>query len=674
MILVAFWKRGFAATLVVKAMVAESRAIKSDEPATGGSTFRNLSGGPRALVNCLLCLLTILGGSWALEFHYYLPIAVFREQFLGAFLAVSFAATFLICRARKGERGDRPEFYDWILSPLGFGVGAYIAIWYPTISYSLASLSPERYLIGALAILLTFEAVRRLLGWSLIWLALAVFAYALFADFVPGFLGGRESSPERLSAYVFLDTNGILGVTLSVTATIVVAFILFGQALFGIRGDRFFTDIALALLGRYRGGTAKVAVLSSSLFGTVSGSAVSNVVVSGSLTIPMMKRSGYTPHMAAAIEAVTSTGGQIMPPVMGVAAFVIAEYLGVPYLDIAVAAVIPALLYYLSLLLQVHLEASKNGLSGMARESLPRLAGVMNRGWIYLVPIAVLIQTLLLQRWPAGKAGMAAAIAAVVIGLLYPESRLGPRAIMRCFRDSGRVMLSLVAMSVLAGIVIGGLQLSGLTFKFSLMLSNAGDSSLLLMLILTALACIVLGLGMPTTVIYVMLAVLIAPALIELGVEPIAAHFFIFYFGMLSMITPPVCIATYTAASIADANFWKAGLLGVRFGIVAYIVPFIFVYHPALLMQGDVIDILLAAGTTAVAVAFLAIGCVGYLYRTCGWAERLGFLVSSFLLILPSTEVMLMVLNSVGFCLGLAISVANRHRAKSDASSSRVIL
>jgi len=628
-----------------------------------GKVFRSLSGPTRRLVDVLLILLTALGAGWALELHYYLPIAIFREQFLGAFLALSYSAIFLLCRARKGEPGDRPEPYDYILAALGFAVGAYIAIWYPEISYSLASLSPERYLIGGLAILLAFEAVRRLLGWTLIWLALAVCAYALFADLVPGFMNGRGSSPERLGIYIFLDTNGILGVTLSVTATVVVSFILFGQALFGIRGDRFFTDVALSLLGKYRGGTAKVAVLSSSLFGTVSGSAVSNVLVSGSLTIPMMKRSGYSPHMSAAIESVTSTGGQIMPPVMGVAAFIIAEYLGVPYLEVALAAALPAALYYLSLLLQVHLEASRKGLEGIAAEMLPRLAGVMNRGWIYLVPIAVLVQTLLIMRWPAGKAGMAAAVAAVCIGFLYPESRLGVRAILRVFRDSGRVMLSLVAMSVLAGIVIGGLQLSGLTFKFSLMLSDAGSGSLMLMLALTAVACIILGLGMPTTVIYVMLAVLIAPALVELGVQPIAAHFFIFYFGMLSMITPPVCIATYTAASIANADFWKAGVLGARFGVVAYLVPFIFVFHPPLLMQGSFGEILLAAGTTAAAVCFLAVACVGYMARSCGWIERAVFLSASLLMMLPPSSATFLALNGAGLLVGLAAGFLNMRRA-----------
>lgn len=633
---------------------------QTQPPASGlDKRFRSLRGAEGAVASGLLILLVAMGVAWAAELQYYLPFPVFREQFLGAFLGAAFAVTFLTCRRTKTETADKVPVVDWLLSLGGVAVGGYIALWYPEVAYTLSSLSPERYLLGFLAILLTLEATRRLLGWTLIWLALAVCVYAFAASYLPGFLNGRGSSPERIATYVFLDSNGILGVTLSVTATVVVSFILFGQVLFGIKGDRFFTDIALSLLGRYRGGTAKVAVLSSSLFGTVSGSAVSNVVVSGSLTIPMMKRSGYRGEAAAAIEAVTSTGGQIMPPVMGVAAFIIAEYLGVPYLDIVVAAALPAVLYYLSLLLQVDLEAARDNLTGFSRDALPKLRGVMNRGWIYLLPIAVLIYTLLIARWPAGKAGIAAAGVALLAGFIFRDTRMTPSAILGCFRTSGRIMLSLVIMSILAGIVIGGLQLSGLTFKFSLMLSEAGGGQLLLMLILTAGACIVLGLGMPTTVIYVMLAVLIAPALVQLGVEPMAAHFFIFYFGMLSMITPPVCIATYTAASIADADFWKSGLLGMRFGIVAYIVPFIFVYHPELLMQGAPLDIVLAALTTMIAVGFLAVGCVGYLFRRTGLLERLGFLLSSLLLLLPPDGQTLILTNVAGLCLGAVLGTVN---------------
>ncbi|MGH7339471.1 MAG: TRAP transporter permease, partial [Candidatus Rokuibacteriota bacterium] len=376
---------------------------------------------------------------------------------------------------------------------------------------------------------------------------------------------------ERIAAYLYLDASGLLGLPLTVAAAIVVAFILFGQALYAVGGDKFLTDLALAVMGRYRGGSAKVAIVSSSLFGTVSGSAVSNVVVDGAITIPMMKRTGYPGHLAAATEAVASTGGQIMPPVMGVAAFLIAEFLNIPYGEVALAAVIPAGLYYLALFIQVDLEAAKHGLTGVPRSELPRLAPVMRRGWVFLVPLTVLVYTLMVDTWEAGKAGMAAVIATFLVGLMQKATRPTLRGVMKSFEDAGRTLLEIVVISGVAGFVIGTLALSGLGFKMSMILTTAAGGSALLLLVLTALVCIILGMGMPTAVVYIMLAVLVGPTLVQLGVEPLGAHLFLFYFGMLSMITPPVCLATFAAASLAGSEFWKTGWAGMRLGVVAYV-------------------------------------------------------------------------------------------------------
>ncbi|MBI2553137.1 MAG: TRAP transporter fused permease subunit, partial [Candidatus Rokubacteria bacterium] len=375
------------------------------------SKFRSLSGPSRAAERVLLSALTLVGALWALEAHQLFAPALLKEQYLGLFLALALGAVFLGVKSHGRSPAHRVPWYDWLLCLGGLAVGGYDVVMYPTIAYRLAVLTPDKVWLGALAILLVLEATRRLVGWVMVALGAAFILYAKFAYLLPGPFSAKGSTWERIAVYLYLDTNGLFGFPLAVTASIVVAFIFFGQALYAVGGDKFLTDLALVAMGRYRGGPAKVAVVASSLFGTVSGSAVSNVVVDGAITIPMMKRTGYAPHMAAAIEAVASTGGQIMPPVMGVAAFLIAEYLAIPYGEVALAAVIPALLYYLALFVQVDLEAAKGHLSGLPRGQLPQFRRVMARGWSFLMPLLVLVYTLMIALWQAGKAGMAAVIA-----------------------------------------------------------------------------------------------------------------------------------------------------------------------------------------------------------------------------------------------------------------------
>ncbi len=623
-----------------------------------GSKFRSLSGAAGAVERALLGTLTLAGALWALEVHHVLPWAFFKEQYLGLFLALALGAVFVAVRAHGAAPADRVPWYDWILAAAGAAVGAYVAVLYPTIAYQLGVLTWDKVGLGALAVLVVLEATRRLVGWVMVVLGGVFILYAKFAYLAPGLLSGKGSSWERIAVYLYLDGNSLLGLPLSVTAGMVVAFILFGQLLYAVGGDRFLTDLALAVMGRYRGGPAKVSVVGSCLFGTVSGSAVSNVVVDGPITIPMMKRTGYRPHVAAAIEAVASTGGQIMPPVMGVAAFLIAEFLSLPYSEVALAAVIPAFLYYLALFVQVDLEAARHGLHGLPAEQLPRLRAVVRRGWGFLVPLAVLLYTLMIALWEAGRAGMAAVIATVVVGLLQRRDRLTPARIAAAFVQTGRVLLDIVAITAVAGFVIGGLQLSGLGFKLSVLLVDVAGGSSLALLVLAAAVCIVLGMGMPTSIIYVMLAVLVGPALVRLGVSPLGAHLFLFYFGMLSMITPPVCLATYAAASIGGADFMRTGWTGMRLGIVAYVVPFVFAYHPALLMKGAPLDVALAAATAAVGVVLLGIGCAGHLFRPLGWARRGWAALAGLLLIPPPSSGLWLAANVVGLALGLLLVVA----------------
>ena len=622
--------------------------------------FRTLSGTPRAVEQGLLALLTAAGALWVLEVHTWLPRAIFKEQYLGLFLALALGAAFIATRAGRRAPLDRVPWYDWALAAAGLAVGLYVGVLYPTIAYQLGVLTWDKVTFGALAVLLVLEATRRLVGWVMVGLGAVFILYAKLAYLLPGLLEAKSTTWSRIAVYLYLDTNGLLGLPVAVTATVVVTFILFGQVLYACGGDRFLTDIAMVVMGRFRGGPAKVSVGASSLFGTVSGSAVSNVVVDGPITIPMMKRAGYAPHLASAIEAVASTGGQLMPPVMGVAAFLIAEFLAVPYGDVAVAAVIPALLYYLALFVQVDLEAAKHGLTGLARAELPRPGAVFRSGWGFLVPIAVLFYTLMIDNWEPGKAGMSAVVATVIVGALRRTERLTLARLLGAMVETGRILLDIAAITAVAGLVIGSLQLSGLGFKFSALLVNMAGGSSLALLALSAIVCIVLGMGMPTAVVYVMLAVLVGPALVQLGIPPLGAHLFLFYFGMLSMITPPVCLATFAAASIGGADFMKTGWAGMRLGIVAYVVPFLFAYHPALLMQGSVVDVGLAVATAVLGVALLSVACVGYLFRPMGWGRRAGFGLAGLLLLPPPSSAWWLLANVVGLGLGLLVMLLQR--------------
>jgi TRAP transporter 4TM/12TM fusion protein len=617
--------------------------------------FRSLAGPARAVERGLLLALTIVGGLWATQVHHYLPFAFFNEQYLGVFLGLGLAPVFLATPASPRGPQSRVPWYDWALAAGALAAGFYVAILYPTIAYTLGIITWDKLLLAVIAVVVALEAVRRLAGWALMWIAVACLLYAKFTWLFPGLFNGRGSSWQRIAVYLYLDTNGMLGVPLAVTATIVVAYIFFGQALYAVGGDKFLTDIAMIAMGRFRGGAAKMSVVSSSLYGTVSGSAVANVVVDGAITIPMMKRSGYPSHLAAAIEAVSSNGGQIMPPVMGAAAFLIAEYLSIPYGEVALGAALPAVLYYLALLVQVDLEAAKLGLAGLPRGEAPRLRVVMRRGWVFLAPLGVLVWTLILSNWEAGKAGMLAVAVTFGVGALQKETRPGWREIIAALEGTGRTMLDLVAITALAGIVIGSFQLSGFTAKLPMLLTTAAAGNLFVLLVLTAIVSILLGMSLPTTVVYVTLAVLVGPALAQMGVHPLAAHLFLFYFGMLSLITPPDCLATYAAAAIAKADFWKTGWTGMRLGIVAYIVPFVFVYHPALIFKGSWGEIILSAATAALGVYLLAVACVGWLTRRLGWGRRAWAVAAAGLLILPPSR---FVPELAGDALGLALGAA----------------
>jgi TRAP transporter 4TM/12TM fusion protein len=423
-----------------------------------------------------------------------------------------------------------------------------------------------------------------------------------------------------------------------VATTIVIAFVFFGALLFASGGSAFFTDIALTLMGRYRGGSAKIAITASCMFGMISGSAVSNVASVGVITIPMMRRGGYPAHVAAAIEAVASTGGQLMPPVMGAAAFLMAEFLQVPYRDVAIAAALPALLYYYALFIQADLLAARSGLTSIQGDAIPPLRQVLKQGWHFVLPFAMLIYGLFWLNWSPEMSALSASAVLMVTGptLGYGDKKLKFGDILEALRSTGIASLDLLMITAAAGFIIGVLNITGLSFSLTLLLVQVGSGNLWLLLILAAIVSIILGMGMPTVGVYVLLAALVAPAMVKIGLSPMASHMFVMYFGMMSMITPPVALAAYAAASLAHTDPMKTGWIAVRFGWIAFIIPFLFIRAPSLLLEGDPISVATAFITALAGVWLICAAFAGYALRLLSTPMRIGFGIAGLLLFIPA--------------------------------------
>ena len=498
---------------------------------------------------------------------------------------------------------------------------------------------------AVIAVFVVLDATRRVIGWALPLTAMCFLIYAA---------GFTHVTPQVLLEQLYLSTEGIFGSTLGVSASYVMLFVLFGAFMERSGTGQLFMDFALSLTGHTAGGPGKVAVISSSLFGTVSGSAVANVMVDGPMTIPLMKRTGFKPPFAAAIEAVASTGGQIMPPVMGAAAFVMAEFLAVSYLQVTLWAAIPALLYYLSVFFAVHFEAKRRGLVGVPKSELPRLVRVLaDRGHLF-IPILIILFGLLLG-YSAPLCALVAAITCLPIALLRATTRAGIswRSVLEALEDGARNTLSVAMACACAGIVIGCVSITGLGIVFTQVVIALSQDSLILALVLTALAGIVLGMGMPTTPAYIVMVALLVPALIKLGAVTPAAHMFAFYFAILSAITPPVALAVFAAAGLAKANIWQAGFAAMRAAAPAYIVPFMFVYEPALLLEGEWTVILTSVASAVVGVIALAGGLFGYFVGRCSNWERVFLIAAALLLIKPG-----LMSDAIGGVLLLTVLVA----------------
>ena len=480
---------------------------------------------------------------------------------------------------------------------------------------------------AVLAVAVVLDATRRVIGWALPLTAICFLVYASMFTNV---------APQVLLEQLYLSTEGIFGSTLGVSASYVMLFVLFGAFMEKGGTGQLFMDFSLSLTGHTAGGPGKVAVVSSSLFGTVSGSAVANVMVDGPITIPLMKRTGFRPPFAAAIESVASTGGQIMPPIMGAAAFVMAEFLAVSYLQVTVWAVIPALLYYLSVFFAVHFEAKRHGLAGVPKSELPAFVRVMaERGHLFAPILVILIG--LLMGYSAPLCALVGTITCLPVALLRATTRVGIgwNSLFGALEEGARNTLAVAMACACAGIVIGCVSITGLGIVFTQFVIALSQDSLILALILTAIAGIVLGMGMPTTPAYIVMVALLVPALIKLGVVVPAAHMFAFYFAILSAITPPVALAVFAAAGLAKANIWDAGFAAMRVAAPAYIVPFMFVYEPALLMEGEWSLIATSVVSAMIGVIALAGGLFGYITGPCSMWQRAFLVGAAAMLIKP---------------------------------------
>lgn len=492
-------------------------------------------------------------------------------------------------------------------------------------------------IVGGILIALVFEATRRAVGWAMVIITGFFMFHALNADKFFGFFYGPPVRWGKFVDTLFMSSDGIFGIPLHVCATYIVLFIIFGAVLIRSGAGKFFIDLAVSLTGHKIGGPAKAAAVASGFMGTVSGSAVANVVTTGSFTIPLMKRVGYRPKFAAAVEACASSGGQITPPIMGAAAFIMAEFLATSYVDIIIAAIIPALLYFATIYFMVHLEAEKNGIGSIPREELPRTGEVLRRGWHLLIALVILIVFLLYGFTPMKSAffGLAALIA---LSFISPSTRMSPVDMLAALESGVRATVPVSVACACAGLIIGSVFVSGLGLKFTQSVIELADGNLLILLALTGVASIILGMGITTTAVYITVAALIVPALVKIGIEPIAAHMFAFYFGVVSSITPPVALAAFAGAAIAKTPPMATAVEATRVGIAKYLAPLIFVYNPSLLFVGP---LWMTAVSSALALAglwVLTMGLEGWYRGTLDPMRRVALLAASVLLLFPPTH------------------------------------
>jgi TRAP transporter 4TM/12TM fusion protein len=587
-----------------------------------------------SVAGVMMCVYAIL---FVLDVFPKLGIYIMVPQHLAMFLGLLLLYTFLSAPAKKGMKRNTLPWYDILFILASLAACGYIVLFQNEVNdtRAIGLAEPHQIVLAALLIAAILEGARRVVGLSMTIIAACFLVYSFFSNYFPGILFARQLSIPRAANAYYLTGNGIFGIPMSVASTIMIMFIIFAAVLFYSGAAKYFISLAMSLFGHVRGGPAKVAIVGSAGMGTISGSTVGNIAAVGSVTIPLMKSIGYDKDFAGAVECVASKGGTITPPVMGAVAFLMSEWIGVGYDQICIAAALPAFLYYLGLFVQVDLEAAKTGLKGLPRASLPSFLKVFREGWIYAVALIGLIVMLIVFRYRPEASALYAAGVMWLIGLTSKKSRLGLRGIIGSLDYAAKTFTSAGMACAAAGIILGSLLATGMGTRFSIELVALSGGSLEILLILSAIAAFVLGMGVGTMTIYVVLATLVAPALQQMGVSPMASHLYVIYWADVSFITPPVALAAFIAISISGGNLWKTGWLACRLAIATFIVPFMFVYQPALLLQGQPLDIIIAVTRSIIGIVLLAIGAEGYLLLKINWVQRVLLMAAGILLMLP---------------------------------------
>ena len=611
------------------------------------STFRKLSGYQHRIVYWLAVAFSCFQLYTAMFGAY--PAQIQRS----VHLSFAFVLVFLLYPFRTKTAVNRLRVQDYLFAAFAACIGMYLTVNYVRLMETAGDYTRTDMIVGICGTLLTLEAARRVVGTPIVVIASGFLAYAYFGAYLPGFLSHRGYSIERIVSHMYFTTEGILGIPLGVSATFIFLFILFGAFLERTGIGKLFIDIADAIAGWAAGGPAKVAVITSALEGTISGSSVANTVGSGSFTIPMMKKLGYRPEFAGAVEAAASTGGQIMPPIMGAAAFLIAEFIGMPYVEIAKAAAIPACLYFVGIFIEVHFEAKRCGLKGKTWDQIPRFVTVLKERGHLFIPLITIIYILMEGYTPAYAALIGLGLS-VVAGMVKKATRMSIPDIVNALEAGARSALGVAIACATAGVIVGVVTLTGLGLKMANGLIDLAGGNLLLTMFFTMITSLILGMGVPTTANYVITATMCAPALVLLGIPLLAAHLFVFYFGIIADITPPVALAAYAGAGIARANPFWTGVTASKLAIGAFIVPYVFVLNPAMVLIGTT-PYLLGMNLVTACGGMFGIGAamIGFCVAPMNWLERIWFSAAGLMLIDPglATDIIGIAMLAVGLVI-----------------------
>jgi TRAP transporter 4TM/12TM fusion protein len=573
------------------------------------------------VVNVLVCILLIATSLFSIYANVFslMPPLEFRGIFWGAIAVLVFLTS------RQRTTTGRRTIDVALAVVTGLCTLVLVARWEEFAS-GIHDPTPFEVAVGMMMIVLVLEATRRTIGWFLAGVTIVFILFGLLGNYIPGPFVSKGYSVARISSFLFWDATGIYGLPMYIAASYVMLFVIFGAFLLKSGGEKWFMDLSFAAVGRWRGGPALTAVISSAMFGMMSGSPVANVVTTGSFTIPLMKEIGFKPYIAGAIEAVASTGGMFTPPIMGAAAFLMAEYVGIPYVSIALAAAIPAFLFYVSLMITIYIRALRGNLPSMSRDRIPSLRTTLRRYGHLMPPIFVLLGLLLSGRsllWSA----FWSIVSMVALAMLRKHTRLSVRQVGDALQDATQKAMPVTVACAAAGIIYGIISLTGLGFRVSSLLLQLAGGNPILMLVFTMGSSLLLGFAMPPTAAYIILAALVIPSLIKIGLLPLVAHMFLFFFCSIGPITPPVALAAYSAAALAKSDPNRTGFAAFRFGLPAFIIPFLFVYAPSLLLMGSPTLIVGSVVKAMIMLASLTFSIEGHFMQKLSWPERILFLV-----------------------------------------------